>query len=228
MESYIENFRLIVSHFKGPPSEESQVDRAYRNLLPEYRRAMTDEVIETLDDIVKYGRRFERRKEIDDRYVPPPPPEKMYIQNAAFTGLPSAAKARVAARGEESAPVQLNKSKSKSKKRGEKGSASDASVSAAEVMGMQQSFARPNAPGNGQSATYAEAARGNGKGRNNVYAPENLQSIRLPGEWCPGRVNRLTRLVCRVIRMLRVGSRVDRILVVIKTHRNARSVLIAQ
>ena len=182
MESYIENFRLIVSHFKRPPSEESQVDRAYRNLLPEYRRAMTDEVIETLDDIVKYGRRFERHKEIDGRYVPPPPAEKMYIQSAAFTGPPSLAKARVVAAGEESAPVQLNKSKSISKNRGEKGSASDAHVSAAEVMGVQQSSARPNAPGNGQRATYTEAARGNGKGRNNAYAPGNTQPIRQPGE----------------------------------------------
>ena len=50
MESYIDNFRLIVSHFRRPPSEESQVDRAYRNLLPEYRCAMNDEVIESLDD----------------------------------------------------------------------------------------------------------------------------------------------------------------------------------
>ena len=68
-----------MSHFKRPASEESQVDRAYRNLLPEYRRAMADEVNETLDDIVKYRRRFERRKEIDGRYVPPLPPEKMHI-----------------------------------------------------------------------------------------------------------------------------------------------------
>ena len=35
VESYIENFRLVDSHFKRPPSEESQVDRTYRNLLPE-------------------------------------------------------------------------------------------------------------------------------------------------------------------------------------------------
>ena len=145
----MENFRLIVSHFKRSPSEKSQVDRAYRNLLPEYRRAMMDEVVETLDDIVKYGRQFERRKEIDGRYVPPPPPEKMYIQSAAFTGPPSAAKARVAAA----------KPKRAGKKRDEKGSASDASVSAAEVMGMQQVPAKTSAVRNGQ--TYAEVTRGN-------------------------------------------------------------------
>ena len=50
---------------------------------------------------------------------------------------------------------------------------------------MQQSSARPNAPGNGQSATYAEAARGNGKGKNNAYAPGNTQLIRQPGEVVP-------------------------------------------
>ena len=31
------------------------MDRAYRNLLPEYRSAMNDEVIQSLDDIVKYA-----------------------------------------------------------------------------------------------------------------------------------------------------------------------------
>ena len=56
------------------------------------------------------------------------------------------------------------------------------SVSAAKVMGVQQSFARPHVPGNGQSATSADAAKGNGKGRNNAYAPGNTQPIRQPGE----------------------------------------------
>ena len=178
VESYMENFRLIVSHFKRPPSEESQVDRAYRNLLPEYRRAMMDEVVETLDDIVKYGRRFERRKEIDGRYVPPPPPEKMYIQSAAFTGPPSAAKARVAAAGEGSAPAETAKPKRAGKKRDEKGSASDASVSAAEVMGVQQVPAKTSAVRNGQ--TYAEATRGNGRGGGNANAPGTVPPARQP------------------------------------------------
>ena len=48
--------------------------------------------------------------------MPPPPAKKMYIQSAVFTGLPNAAKVRVAATGEESSPVQLNKSKSNSEK----------------------------------------------------------------------------------------------------------------
>ena len=182
VEGYIENFRLIVSHFRRPPSEESQVDRAYRNLLPEYRRAMNDEVIESLDDIVKYGRRFERRKEIDGRYAPPPPAEKMHIQSAAFTAPPSAAKARVAAAGEESALVEVTKPKRKGKKRDEKGSASDTSVSAAEVMGMQQLPTKTNAVRNGQ--TYGEATRENGRSGGNAYAPGTVPPACQPDGNC--------------------------------------------
>ena len=47
-------------------------------------------------------------------------------------------KARVAAAGEENAPVELTKSKRKGKKPNEKESASDASASTAEMMGVQQ------------------------------------------------------------------------------------------
>ena len=54
---------VIVSHLSDRLAR-SQVDRAYRNLLPEYRRAMIDEVVKRLDDIVKHYRRFERGKEI--------------------------------------------------------------------------------------------------------------------------------------------------------------------
>ena len=121
-----------------------------------------------------------RRKEIDSRYVPPPPAEKMHIQSAAFTGPLSATKARVAAAGEESAPVETTKPKRKVKKRDEKGSASDANVSAPEVMGMQQVPAKTNAARNVRSATYAEATLGNGRGGGNAYAPETAQPVRQP------------------------------------------------
>ena len=78
----------------------------------------------------------------------------------------------MAAAGEESVPVETTKPKRKVKKRDEKGSASDASVSAAEVMGMQQVPAKANAARNVRNATYAEATRGNGRGGGNAYAPE--------------------------------------------------------
>ena len=146
---------------------------------------MNDEVIETLDDIVKYGRRFERRRKIDGRYAPPPPPEKMHIQSAAFAGPPSAAKARVAATGEESAPVEISKSKRKGKKSNEKGSASDASASAAEVMAMQQGPGRAYTARDGRNLMYAEATRGNERNRNNAYVPGNAQPTYQPEEAMP-------------------------------------------
>ena len=120
----------------------------------------------------------------------------MHIQTAAFTGPPSATKARVAAAGEESVPVETTKPKRKVKKRDEKGSASDASVSAAEVTGMQQVRAKTNAARNVRSATYAEATRGNGRGRGNTYALETAQPVRQPegaayGENRPAYVPRM-------------------------------------
>ena len=80
VESFLLNFKYIVSRFKKPPIEDEQVDLGYRNLLPEYRRAMSDKVVDTLDDIKRYGKRFEKQRAIDRRYVPSPQPRKcMYL-----------------------------------------------------------------------------------------------------------------------------------------------------
>ena len=84
--AFLSNFNYIVSRFKRPPSERYLVDTAYRNLLPEYRKAMADKLVESLEDLEKYGRRWERQKDLDSRYTPPPPPEKMRVPGAAFVG----------------------------------------------------------------------------------------------------------------------------------------------
>ena len=44
---------------------------------------MIDRVIEDLDDIERYGRVFEKRRDVDRRYVPPPPGEKMHVPACA-------------------------------------------------------------------------------------------------------------------------------------------------
>ena len=49
--NFLMSMRYIVGHFADPPSEKSIVETAYRNLLPEYRRAMLDKVVENLEDI---------------------------------------------------------------------------------------------------------------------------------------------------------------------------------
>ena len=80
---YLVCVKYLVSRFKYPPSEEEVTEIVFRNLLPEYRRAMIDHVIEDLDDIEKYGRVFEKRRDADRRYVPPPPAEKMHVPACA-------------------------------------------------------------------------------------------------------------------------------------------------
>ena len=107
----------------------------------------------------------------------------MHIQSAAFTGPPSATKAPVAR--EENAPVELTKSKRKGMKPNEKGSASNASASAAEVIGLQQGPVRANAARDGRNVTFAEATRGNERSRNNAYAQSNAQPTRQPEEAMP-------------------------------------------
>ena len=69
VESFLLNFKNIVSRFKNPPSEDEQVDLAYRNLLPESRRTMSDKVVYTLDDIKRYGKRFEKENFCLDYYI---------------------------------------------------------------------------------------------------------------------------------------------------------------
>ena len=71
--AYLTNFNYIVSRYKRRPSEKQLVETAYRNILPEYRKAMSDKLVETLEDLKRYGRRWERQKELGSRYAPSPP-----------------------------------------------------------------------------------------------------------------------------------------------------------
>ena len=45
---------------------------------------MSDKIIETFDDIEYYGQLWEDQKELDSRYTPPPPANKMRVPGAAF------------------------------------------------------------------------------------------------------------------------------------------------
>ncbi|OXU20251.1 hypothetical protein TSAR_002102 [Trichomalopsis sarcophagae] len=59
---------------------------AYRNILSEYRKAVGDKLIDSLEDLEKYGRRWEKQQDLDSRYAPPLPAEKMHVPGAAYTG----------------------------------------------------------------------------------------------------------------------------------------------
>ena len=92
--AYLTNFRYIITRFARPPPEHELARIAYRNLHPEYRKAMSDKIIETFSDIEYYGQLWEEQKELDSRYSPPPAADKMRVKGAAFE--PSL-KAKVAA-----------------------------------------------------------------------------------------------------------------------------------
>ena len=93
--NYLSSFNYIVSKFNVPPPERELVDRAWRNLLPEYRRAMSDKLIDTLEEMERYGRRWERQKDLDSRYVPPQPADRMRVPGAAYST--TSTKAKIAA-----------------------------------------------------------------------------------------------------------------------------------
>ena len=78
---------------------------------------MSDKLVETLDDLERYGRRWERQKELDSRYTPPSPAEKMRVPGAAFAGTAGRHKAVAAVeKGVESEGVFPKPTKSKEKK----------------------------------------------------------------------------------------------------------------
>ncbi|KAL7294214.1 hypothetical protein TKK_0012230 [Trichogramma kaykai] len=81
---FLTSLSYIVLKFEDPPSEREQVEIARRNLLPEYRRALRNMHFSSLDDLEKHGRQWEKQKDLDARYVPPPPPERMRVPGAVY------------------------------------------------------------------------------------------------------------------------------------------------
>ena len=83
--TYLANFRFIVSRFTRPRRERELVDIVWINLLPEYRRALADKLVDSLWDIEEHGHRWERQKDLDHRYVPPPLPQRRCEYRAPHT-----------------------------------------------------------------------------------------------------------------------------------------------
>ena len=72
----------------------------YRHLLPEYCRAISEKVIDSLDDIERYSKRWKRQKELDQHYIPPALADKMRVTGGAYYG--ATVKVRAAAAVQES------------------------------------------------------------------------------------------------------------------------------
>lgn len=83
---YLTNFEFIASKVHPALSEKTLVDIAYKNLLPDYRRWMAHERLYSIDDIEDYGREWEREKEIDAKYQPPPTADNVCVASAAYYG----------------------------------------------------------------------------------------------------------------------------------------------
>lgn len=123
---FLSSFKYIISRFSRPPSEEYQVDMAFRNLLPAYRKAISDRVIITLDDLERYGREWERQLDLDTKYKVPLSPDNMLVKAAAYIPT-SGDKQKVAAVKEDlratvkASPVETEKVPTVSSKKGKKG-----------------------------------------------------------------------------------------------------------
>ncbi|KAJ8666500.1 hypothetical protein QAD02_008162 [Eretmocerus hayati] len=87
---YLTCIRLIVGHFKHPPSEEVVFNIVIRNLRPVVRRYLETKDVRTLAEIQYYGKKFEKQLEWDARYIAPPSQDKSRIPRAAYQGSSSA------------------------------------------------------------------------------------------------------------------------------------------
>lgn len=61
---YLTSLKYIVSRFARLLPESEIVDKAWRNLLAEYRKVMGDKFMDSLSLLEKYGRRWNRQKEL--------------------------------------------------------------------------------------------------------------------------------------------------------------------
>ena len=81
---FLASVRCIVARFDRPPSAAKQLRIVLRNLHPEFRHFLETKDVRELEDIRHFGLEFERRKELDARYAPPPEKSKTRIPAAAY------------------------------------------------------------------------------------------------------------------------------------------------
>ncbi|XP_043464549.1 activity-regulated cytoskeleton associated protein 2-like [Leptopilina heterotoma] len=75
ISEYLLNLRSITQHFRNPMTDFEMLRIAYRGLTPEYRCYVSSYSVNTVLDLEKHLREYERIKEIDKRYVSPPSKE---------------------------------------------------------------------------------------------------------------------------------------------------------
>ena len=81
--NYLADVRCIIARFERPPSLAKQLRIVYRKLHPKFRHFLEGKAIVNFEDLEKFGVEYERRRELDTRYLPPPPRGKSRIPAAA-------------------------------------------------------------------------------------------------------------------------------------------------
>ena len=74
--SYLADVKCIVARFRIPPSTSKQLRIFFRNLHPKFRHSLEGKDVRSFKELGEFGREFEKRKELDNRYAPPPPKSK--------------------------------------------------------------------------------------------------------------------------------------------------------
>ena len=104
---------------------------------------MSDKIVDSLDAMEEYGRRWERQKDLTGRYVPPPTADKVRLNGAAFEGVP---KQKVCAILEEKCASTSAAANSEPKQRGKKNK-----------QVAKQTEQRPTAPADSNKQSQAKA-----------------------------------------------------------------------
>ena len=161
---YLTKFRRIIAHLKRPPAVREQINLAYLHLRPECQAYLWDKRLDSFDAIERYGREFERREAIKERYHFPPRRDKARFPGTSYAGPHRSSHKVVAA--EESSSESDSGQPEKRKEKGKKGRSRESFEEVAVLnnvtsIGQQNERVQRGAPaqGNRRSGNQSSGAR---------------------------------------------------------------------
>ena len=104
---FLTKFRRIIGSLKRPPSRREQLNLAFSDLRPEYQDYLWDKTLDSFEALERYGREFERKEAIKERYRAPLRREKSRIPGTTYDG-PRGALYQVVAVVESTEEVEKN------------------------------------------------------------------------------------------------------------------------
>ena len=84
--TFLAKFRKIMGYLKRPISLREQLNMAFSHLKPDYQDALWDKKIDSFMAIERYGREYERRESMRDRYHSPPRRDKSKFTDTFYNG----------------------------------------------------------------------------------------------------------------------------------------------